>query len=153
MLASGVALMLGTDGMAADILASGRLMASLFRDARRDQDLIPATTILEMATLNAARALGWSSFIGSLEVGKKADFVLHDTDLPEWGQVFDAVGQLALSAPSSGVHSVWIDGVRVLEAGRATLIDEPKLLADARQAGRAVIARTQLPNRTPWPVT
>ncbi|MDB5427486.1 MAG: amidohydrolase family protein [Phenylobacterium sp.] len=153
MLDRGVNLMLGTDGLAADILASGRLMASLFRDARRNQDLIPATTILEMATLNAARALGWSSFIGSLEVGKKADFVLHDTDLPEWGTVFDAVGQLALSAPSSGVHSAWIDGVRVLEAGHATLIDEPKLLADARQAGRAVIARTRLPNRTPWPVS
>jgi 5-methylthioadenosine/S-adenosylhomocysteine deaminase len=153
MLDRGVNVTLGTDGVAADILSAGRLMASLFRDARCDQELIPATTILEMATLHGARAMGWSSRIGSLEVGKKADFVLHDTDLPEWGPIFDAVGQLAMSAPSSGVHSVWIDGVRVLDAGRATLIDEAKLLADARQAGRAVIARTNLPNRTPWPVS
>ena len=152
MLDRGVNLMLGTDGLAADILGSGRLMASLFRDARRDQELIPATTVLEMATLNAARALGWSDRIGSLEVGKKADFVLHDTELPEWGPIFDAVGQLAFSAPSSGVHSVWIDGVRVLDDGRSTLIDEARLLADARQAGKAVIARTHLPNRTPWPI-
>ena len=152
MLDRGVNLMLGTDGLAADILGSGRLMASLFRDARRDQDLIPATTVLEMATLNAARAMGWSDRIGSLEVGKKADFVMHDTESPEWGPVFDAVGQLAFSAPASGVHSVWIDGVRVLDDGRATLIDEAKLLADARQAGKAVIARTKLPNRTPWPI-
>ena len=154
MLASGVALMLGTDGMAADILASGRLMASLFRDARCDQDLIPATEVLEMATLNGARAMGLSHLIGSLEVGKKADIVLHDTELPDWGgPVFDAVNQLAFAAPSSGVHSVWVDGVRRLDGGRATWIDEDKLLADARQAGRAVIARTGLPNRTPWPVS
>lgn len=153
MLERGVGVMLGTDGMAADILGSGRLMASLFRDARRDQDLFPATEVLEMATLNPARAMGLAHLIGALEPGKKADFVLHDTDLPEWGPLFDVVGQLAFSAPSGGVHSVWIDGVRVLEAGRATLIDEARLLADARQAGRALIARTGLPNRTPWPIS
>ena len=143
--------MLGTDGIAADILSSARLMASMFRDARADQDLFPATTILELATTNGAKAMGLSSAIGSLEVGKKADLVLHDTDLPEWGPVFDSVDQLALSAPPSGVHSVWIDGVQVLDAGRATLIDEEKVLADGRRAGRDVIARTKLPNRTSWP--
>jgi cytosine/adenosine deaminase-related metal-dependent hydrolase len=93
-----------------------------------------------------------ADLLGSLEVGKKADFVLHDTDLPEWGPVFDAVEQLAISAPPSGVHSVWIDGVRVIEDGRATLVDEEKILADSRQAGLAVIARTGLPNRPVWPV-
>jgi cytosine/adenosine deaminase-related metal-dependent hydrolase len=154
MLERGVDVMLGTDGMAADILGSGRLMASLFRDARCDQELIPATTVLEMAILNPARAMGLSHLIGSLEPGKKADFVLHDTWLPDWGgPVFDVVNQLAFSAPSSGVHSVWIDGVRVLEDGRPTLIDQDKLMADARQAGRALIARTGLPNRTPWPIS
>lgn len=153
MLARGVELMLGTDGMAADILGSGRLMASLFRDARRDQDLFPAAAVLEMATVKPARAMGMSHLIGSLEPGKKADFVLHDTDLPEWGPLFDVVGQLAFSAPPGGVHSVWIDGVRVLEDGCATLIDEAKVRADARQAGYDLIARTGLPNRTPWPIS
>ena len=144
--------MLGTDGVAADILGAARLMASLFRDARVDQTIFPAALILELATVNGAGAMGLSDEIGSLEVGKKADFVLHDTRLPEWGPVFDAVSQLAFSAPSGGVHSVWIDGVQVIDAGRATLIDEDKLLADARQAGAALIARTGLPNQTPWPI-
>ena len=152
MLDRGVNLMLGTDGVAADILGSGRLMASLFRDARADQDLIPTTSVLEMMMTKPARALGMDDRIGALEVGRRADIVLHDTNLPEWGPVFDAVGQLAFSAPSHGVHSVWIDGVQVLEGGRSTRIDEEKVLADARQAGREVIARTGLPNRTPWPV-
>ena len=66
--------------------------------------------------------------------------------------MFDPVTQLALSAPASGVHSVWIDGVQVIDDGRATLIDEARLLADARAAGAAIIARTGLPAQTPWPV-
>jgi cytosine/adenosine deaminase-related metal-dependent hydrolase len=139
--------------MAADILASARLMASVFRDAREDQDLISPGAMLEMAITNGARGMRMADRLGSLEVGKKADIELHDTDLPEWGPVFDAPAQLALAAPSSGVHSVWINGERVLAAGHSTKLDEAKVLADARQAGRALIARTGLPNRTEWPVS
>ena len=152
MLARGVNVMLGTDGAAADILASARLMASVFRDARADEHLISPGAMLEMAITNGARGMRMSERLGSLEVGKKADIVLHDTDLPEWGPVFDAPAQLALTAPSSGVHSVWIDGEQLLDAGRSTRLDEEKVLADARQAGRALIARTGLPSRTDWPV-
>jgi cytosine/adenosine deaminase-related metal-dependent hydrolase len=152
MMAAGVNVMLGTDGVAADILGAARLMASLFRDARRDQNFMAPSVILELATLNGARALGMSDAIGSIEVGKKADFVLHDTHLAEWGPVFDPVAQLALDAPTGAVHAVWIDGVQVIDGGRATLIDEDKLLADARQAGAALIARTGLPTLTQWPV-
>ena len=152
MLARGVNVLLGTDGLAADILSAGRLMASLFRDARGDQDIFPPSTILELMTTTPARAMGLSDTIGSLEVGKKADVVMHDTNLPEWGPIFDCPSQLALSAPPGGVHSVWVDGVRLLDAGRSTVIDEERLLDEVRAAGRAVIARTGLPNRTAWPV-
>ena len=152
MLERGVNVLLGTDGLAADILSSARLMASLFRDARGDQDIFPPATMLELMTTSPARAMGLADAIGSLEVGKKADFVMHDTNLPEWGPIFDCPAQLALSAPPGGVHSVWVDGVRLLDAGRSTVIDEERLLDDVRAAGRAVIARTGLPNRTAWPV-
>jgi len=154
MLAAGATVMLGTDGTASDILSSARLMAGLFRDARRDEDLFPASTILELATLNGAKAMGLGGSIGSLEVGKKADLVLHDTWRPDWGgEAFDPVTQLAFAASPSGVHSVWIDGMRVIEAGRATLIDEDKVLADARQAGMALVQRLGLPVQTVWPMS
>jgi len=152
MLARGVNVMIGTDGMAGDILGSARLMASVFRDAREDQFLFPAGQIMELATLNGARAMGMDRYLGSLEAGKKADFVLHDMYAPEWGAIFDPVAQLALGASPAGVHSVFIDGVQVLDAGRSTIFDEEKLLADARQAGAAIVARTKLPNHTVWPV-
>jgi cytosine/adenosine deaminase-related metal-dependent hydrolase len=120
------------------------MMASVFRDARRNGDLFPATTILELATVNGARGMGLSKVIGSLEAGKKAD-------RQEWGPMFDAVEQLGISGSPAGVHSVWIDGIKVLEDGHTTLIDEAKVLADGRQAGLNLIARTGLPNRTLWP--
>jgi 5-methylthioadenosine/S-adenosylhomocysteine deaminase len=151
MMDQGVTVMLGTDGVMADILTGARMMASVFRDARRNGDLFPATTILELATVNGARGMGMSKDIGSLEVGKKADLILHDTDRPEWGPMFDAVEQLGISGSPAGVHSVWIDGVKVVEDGHTTLIDEAKVLADGRQAGLELIARTKLPNRTLWP--
>jgi 5-methylthioadenosine/S-adenosylhomocysteine deaminase len=151
MMERGVNVLVGSDGLPIGILESARLMARIFRDARCDQTIFPPTTILELATLRGAKALGLSHLIGSLEVGKKADFILHDTDTPEWGPVFDPVLQLALYAPSA-VHSVWIDGARVVDDGHAVLLDEEKLLADARQAGADVIARTKLPGRSPWPV-
>ena len=152
MMAGGVTVMLGTDGESTDVLSSARLMASAFRDSRLDQDLFPPTTMLELMTLNGANGMGMETQIGSIEVGKKADFLLHDTDLPEWGPIFDPVQQLALSASPSGVHSVWIDGVKVVEDGRTTLIDQDKVLADGKQAGLAIIARTGLPSRPLWPM-
>lgn len=153
MMARGIPLMLGTDGMAASLLSSARLMAAAYRDAREDQDLLPATKLLELLTVDGAQVMGWAGQTGVLAPGAKADFVLHDTRTPEWGgPVFDSVGQLALSAPPSGVHSVWIDGRQVLESGRNLLLDEEKLLADAVQAGVAIVVRTGLPVRTPWPV-
>lgn len=152
MMERGATVMLGTDGNACDILSSARLMAAGYRDARGDQDLLPATALLELATVNGAKGMGWQDRIGTLAPGFKADFVLHDTRHVEWGPVFDSVGQLAQHAPPSGVHSVWIDGRQVLAAGHNLLLDEEKLIADARQAGQALVARTGLPVRTPWPL-
>ena len=68
------------------------------------------------------------------------------------GAAVRPITQLAFSAPGDGVHSVWVNGVRVVEDGHVTVIDEAKVLADGRQAGLAVIARVGLPNRPIWPV-
>jgi cytosine/adenosine deaminase-related metal-dependent hydrolase len=153
MIRRGVNVLLGTDGAATDILSSMRLMAGLVRDAREAPDLIEPSLALEIAILNGATALGLQASIGSLEAGKKADIVLHDPELPEWGgPQFDVATQLVFCAPPSGVHSVWIDGVQVVDAGRAILFDQDELLAQARRAGAALVERLGLPVRTSWPV-
>ena len=104
-----------------------------------------------MATLNGARGLLLEEQIGSLEVGKKADLVLHDLDRPEWRPLVNAVSQLVWSADGRGVHSVWVDGRRVVDNYRCTTLDEGALYAAAQAASSRIIARTGLPERACWP--
>jgi 5-methylthioadenosine/S-adenosylhomocysteine deaminase len=151
---AGVTLLLGTDGGdQADMMKSISLVAGLFKDARRDASLFPAHRALEMATVNGAKALGMSDKIGSLEVGKKADLVLHDTDRPEWRPLSNVISQLVWSADGRAVHSVWVDGRRVVDNYRSTTIDEDKLYAEAQAAADAITGRSGLPRISAWPVS
>lgn len=73
---------LGTDGAPCsnhyDMFQEMHLAAILHKGVQHDASLIPAETALEMATINGAKALGLETDIGSLEAGKKADFVVVD---------------------------------------------------------------------------
>ena len=154
MAARGITIMLGTDGADhADLMRCVTLMASMFKDARRDTSVFLASQALEMATVNSAKAMGLTDQIGSLEVGKKADLVCHDTDRPEWRPLLNPVAQLVWSANGSGVHSVWVDGKRVVDNYRCTTIDENRLYAEAQIAAEAITGRSGLPNTCPWPIS
>ena len=137
---------LGTDGYGSDLMQKMALAAALFKDARQDTKIFPAGQALDMATLNGARALQLQDEIGSIAVGKKADFVLHDTDRPEWRPVLNVLQQLVWCADGRGVHSVWVDGVRVVENYRHTQVDEDELYAAAQVAGEAIIKRSGIPD-------
>ena len=104
-----------------------------------------------MATVNGARAIGLAHDIGSLEPGKKADFVFHDTYRPEWRPLLNVANQLVWAADGRSVHSVWVDGVRVVDGYRSTMIDEERLYADAQAAGEAIVKRSGLPDLARWP--
>lgn len=152
----GVNLTLGTDGNNNgnyhDLMRSTYLAAGLFKDSRQDPTLFPAELAYSCATLHGARALQLEAQIGSLEVGKQADFVAHDTQRPEWRPLFNVVNQLVWSADGRGIHSVWVGGRRVVENYHSTLVDEEKLLAAAQVAGEAIVARSGLPVTSRWPV-
>jgi 5-methylthioadenosine/S-adenosylhomocysteine deaminase len=155
LVAAGVTLALGSDGSndsnTADLHRAMFLLSGLSKDARRDPTLFPAHEALEHATLAGAQALGMETEIGSLEVGKKADFVLHDIDRPEWRPLLNVVNQLVWSADGRSVHSVWVDGVRVVDSYRSTIIDEERLFAEVEAAGRRLMARAGLPYAARWP--
>ena len=89
--------------------------------------------------------------IGSLEVGKKADVVMHDTDRPEWRPLLNVMNQLVWSADGRGVHTVVVDGRKVVEDGRLLTIDEDDLWARAQVAGEAITARSGLPDKAKFP--
>ena len=152
MAAAGVNIALGTDGYGSDLMQKMGLVAALFKDARQDTKTFPAHKALELGTLGGARALQLQDETGSIAVGKKADFVLHDTDRPEWRPLLNALQQLVWCADGRGVHSVWVDGARVIENYRHTLVDEDALYTEAQAAGEAIVKRAGVPNVCAWPV-
>jgi cytosine/adenosine deaminase-related metal-dependent hydrolase len=155
MAAAGVNVAIGTDGNNAsnyhDLMRATYLVAGLFKDARRDATMFPAEVAFAMATRNGARGLQAADELGSLEVGKQADLVLHDTDRPEWRPLHNVANQLVWSADGRGVHTVFVGGRRVVDNYRCTTIDEGALLERAQRAGEGIRTRSGLPDRAKWP--
>jgi 5-methylthioadenosine/S-adenosylhomocysteine deaminase len=156
MAAAGVPIQLGTDGNnngnSADMMRAMYVTAGLFKDSRRDSSLFPAYQVLECATLNGAAGAQMGHLIGSLEPGKKADFVAHDRNRPEWTPLLNPVNQLVWSADGRGVHSVWVDGRRLIDSYRSTTIDEDAIIADVERTAPLVLARAGKTVPSRWPV-
>ncbi len=156
MVTAGINVGIGTDGNNAsnysDLMRATYLVAGLFKDARQDPQMFPAEKAYDMATLGGARTMQMEDQVGSLEVGKKADVVLHDTDRPEWRPLLNVMNQLVWSADGRGVHTVVCDGRVVVEDGRMTTLDEEALYAQAQQMGEAITARSGLPDKAKFPI-
>lgn len=155
MVAAGVNVAIGTDGNNAsnyhDLMRATYLVAGLFKDARRDPTIFPAEDAFAMATRNGARGLQALDEFGSIEVGKQADLVLHDTNRPEWRPLHNVANQLVWSADGRGVHTVFVGGRRVVADYRCTTVDEDELLRRAQKAGEGIRRRSGLPDRAKWP--
>ena len=134
---------LGTDGVSAagnlSLMRQLYLAAGLFKDARLDPEEIGARAALRMATVEGARALGWDDEIGSLEVGKRADFVLFDLDNFEWTPYDDPLQALVWSASPASVAETWVDGVPLYRDGRVETVDEVAIQAEARERAAAIV--------------
>jgi len=155
MVQQGINVSIGTDGNNAsnysDLMRATYLVAGLFKDAREDPQMFPAEKAFEMATLGGARTMLLDDQIGSLEVGKKADLVLHDTDRPEWRPLLNVMNQLVWSAHGGGVSTVMVNGKIVVEKGHCTTIDEEKLWSDSQKMGESITARSGLPDKAKFP--
>lgn len=97
-----------------------------------------ARTALEMATIGGADVLGRSD-IGSLEVGKQADFVAVDLNRLELaGGCHDPVAAMALVGVPSVDHS-WVGGKRVVEDRRLTTLEIEPLVEEHNRLARSLI--------------
>lgn len=140
--ADGVRVGIGTDGCSSsndlDMWQAMRQAALLARLTSGDPATAPARQVLRAATIEGARALGMGSWIGSLEVGKRADIVLVNVDKPHLTPVHDVEALLVFAAGRGDVCDVLVDGAFVVRDGQATRIDVPELLAAARSRAAAV---------------
>ncbi len=137
LLAAGVCVGLGTDGCASnnnlDLFAEMDTAAKLHKVQRLDPTVMDAPTVLRMATSEAARVLGLDHAVGSLEVDKKADLIVVDTDRPHLTPMYDPVSHLVYAVRGSDViHSV-INGRVVMQDRNLLTIDLPAVLSDARR--------------------
>ncbi len=134
---AGVNVAIGTDGAASnndlDLLGETRTATLLAKAVSGSATALDAHRALRMATLNGARALGLDEQIGSLEVGKLADLVAFDLSGLSQQPLYDPVSQLIYTSNRSCVKHLWVGGKALLDDRRLTRLDEPQLLATARQ--------------------
>jgi cytosine/adenosine deaminase-related metal-dependent hydrolase len=156
MLAAGVNVTLGTDGGPSDntydIVRDMRLASYLHKARSLNPLVTPAESVLEMATINGARALGWENEIGSLEVGKQADFVVFDFDKPHLTPSTNPVSTLVCAATGADVDTVVISGKVVVQGGSCLTLDEERIVHTARKRAAAVWKRAGISDKPVWPV-
>ncbi len=135
MLKAGINVGIGTDGAASnnrlDMLGETRLASLLQKGTTGDAAALPAHQKLEMATLNAAKALGWQDEIGSLVVGKAADMTAIDLSGIETQPVYDPVSHIFHAAGRENVSHVWVNGELLLDKRVLTRQDMAELKAKA----------------------
>ena len=119
MLKAGINVGIGTDGAASnnrlDMLGETRLASLLQKGTTGDAAALPAHQKLEMATLYAAKALGWQDQIGSLVAGKAADMTAIDLSSIETQPVYNPVSHLFHAAGRENVSHVWVNGELLLD--------------------------------------
>jgi cytosine/adenosine deaminase-related metal-dependent hydrolase len=120
------------------------LVAGMFKDARLQPDVFTARQALRAATIEGAKAAMWDDEIGSLEVGKKADFILFDLDHVEWTPFLDPLQALVYSASTASIAQTWVDGRALYRDGKVQGVDEQLLRAKARQLAAAAVKRAGL---------
>jgi 5-methylthioadenosine/S-adenosylhomocysteine deaminase len=136
--AAGVAVGLGTDGPAGsnndlNLMEEMDLAAKLAKITKADPRALDAQAVVEMATIDGAKALHLEKEIGSLEAGKKADIILIGLDAPNAVPMYDVYSQLAYALKGSDVETVIIGGRVVMRDKKLLTVDEPAAIAKARE--------------------
>jgi 5-methylthioadenosine/S-adenosylhomocysteine deaminase len=135
MLAAGVRVGLGTDGAASnndlDLWEEMRLAALLQKIERMDPEVLPAATVLRMATSGGATAIGLGDQIGSLEVGKRADIIQVAFDDVHHVPTFDVLSHLVYVTDEQDVSAVVVDGAVLMRNGEFLTIDTELVASEA----------------------
>lgn len=149
LLEAGATVAITTDGTAPqtsfDLLPGLRVAARLQQIHFRDHSLMPAGKLLEMITIDAAKALGLDAEIGSLEVGKKADVItLGGATRPHLVPLRMPVHRVVNQAAGQDVDNVVVDGKLLMENRLPCRVDPCAILQQAEFECSRIIARAQL---------
>jgi 5-methylthioadenosine/S-adenosylhomocysteine deaminase len=135
----------------ADILRAAALAAGIARDARLQPERFGAHQAFEMATIAGAEAIGMGDRIGSLEVGKQADIVVHEATDWGWSPRGDVGLQLVWGTDGRSVRDVFVNGNPVIRDRRCVTVDAPALRLAAREQQRSLLDRAGITIPHLWP--
>jgi len=137
LLRSGINVALGTDGAASnndlDMIAEMKTAALLAKLSAHKATAVNATTALEMATINGARALGMENDIGSLEIGKQADFIALDMSNLEQQPMYNPISQLVYTSDRKQVTDLWVAGKHLMKNRKLTTLNMQSILTNTKQ--------------------
>jgi 5-methylthioadenosine/S-adenosylhomocysteine deaminase len=146
MRAAGVPIAMGTDNNTTDLFEVMRVALMTERIKRDDE--FPGVQpqpedVLADATLGSARAVRQSAAIGSLEVGKKADILVLDTQRIHIVPAVRIVSAWIHNGQPSDIESVMVDGRFVMRDRKILTVDEPQIIAQASRVGQRVWTEAQ----------
>jgi 5-methylthioadenosine/S-adenosylhomocysteine deaminase len=149
MLDTGLNVGIGTDGPASnndlDMFEEVRLAAFLAKNATGDPTSVPAPTALAMATRLGAQALHLGHLTGSLEAGKRADFILVNIaglhNIPHFRRDPNAIyAQMVYAAKSTDVSDVMVNGCWLMRDSHLQTLQETGLAEQAQDYARRIDA-------------
>ena len=147
MFEAGIAVGLGTDGAASnntlDMFETMKVCALLHKAHRWDPTALNAQRVLDLATIEGAKALGEEHQIGSLEVGKRADMILLDANAPNMNPIYGAetvISDLVYAASSANVETTIVHGNVLMENRQLKSIDLSKTIAKSREIASKLIS-------------
>ncbi len=140
--ARGITVGLGTDGCASnndlDLFGEMDTAAKIHKGAGEDPTVMDARSVLRMATIDGARAIGLDALIGSLETGKQADVIILNTRRPHLVPLYHPASHIVYAARGSDVNDTIIAGQRRVADGRLTALDLDAIIDAARIFGRRI---------------
>ncbi|MGB9926997.1 MAG: amidohydrolase family protein [Methanosarcina sp.] len=145
MLERGVNVSLGTDGCASnnnlDLFEEMKTAALLHKVNTFDPTVLPARQVLEMGTVNGAKALGIEA--GFLKAGNKADVIIVDLKKPHLTPCFDIYSHLVYSAKGSDVRTTIVDGKILMDNYQVQAFEEQKVMEEAKNAAEELVSRVK----------
>ena len=148
MLEKGICVSIGTDGAPCNnrmSLIDEMWLTSLIHKGRKlNPKIMPAETVLEMVTINAAKCALWDKEIGSLEKDKKADLIIVDPKSATMLPMHDPIANLVSSMRTQNVNSVMCDGNWVMKDGVIKTIDENAIIQESIKRSKEIMERANI---------
>ncbi|CCH86941.1 Amidohydrolase [Modestobacter italicus] len=122
-----------------------RTALALLRATHHDPAAMPVRDVLALHTRGSAEVLGIDDSVGTLRVGRYADFLVVDPRRPDTGPVWDAYGTYVLACSLRNLHAVYVGGRQVAEG--ATLCDPASTEVEAQVHERMARLRAEVDSR------